>query len=579
MRTRWTLLFQAVLLLTAFMPRLSLLAQSIGNQDVPVVPVDGDNVDFVGSIPNVTVDKLTQDRIEKGILMPKFGTEDIFLVAGSKRVIDLTEYGLTCLTPFQGGIITSPEPARTGDQKPTARTIVSTGQLGTVQVIVQTDPSKVGNCDGSGELLKVLRITVTNADIFRALQELKALVGDVEGLEIGVVGDRVVLDGKIIVPSELNRLQTVVENFNVGKEAQAQITILPLYEMSPLAFQMLAEKMEEEIAGGPDRPRDITVRVLNGRFFLEGSVDEVSQRLKALKVCRAYLQDELTKTEFGIARPDKVDDGNDPAGIRMCNNSIWIRQGQPPEPEPVIAIRADFVTLNREYLKEFEFFWRPTLSANGTVNYESDVGRFTSGFIGTIRRLFPVLRTAAQHGYGRVLKSATVILVDKPAGSGEPPTASISETFQIPFQTTGPEGEATVQFSELSTSIQVQAATVPGSDKIQMKITANQSQNLGAGANGAPTVLNNNINTSLVVTNGVSAALGGMIGEARAVNYDRSPGSEGQGSANFELFGIGKAQRFSDAKSQFLVFITPEKMRNPSDGTEKLKRKFRLRRN
>lgn len=569
--------FLLALLALVFLPAVPVFAQE--EEDVPVVAIDGDNVDILGSVPSVTVDKLTQDRIKKGILKPLYGTEDIFLVANSSTLVDVTEYGPTCLTPYQGGIVTSPQPPRRGDEAPKLRTIKSTGQLGTVQIIVQRDPSKVGNCDGSGELLKVLRITVTNADLFRALQELDALVGDVEGLQIGIVGDRIVLDGKIISPSELWRLETVVQNFNVGKEQKAQVTILPLYEMSPMAYQFLAQKMEEEIAGGPDRPRDITVRVLNGRFFLEGSVDEVSQRLKALKVCRAYLQDELRRVNDNVVGPPKSDPDDVVTGVQLCNNSIWIRQGQPPEPEPVIAIRADFVTLNREYLKEFEFFWRPTLSANGTVNYESDVGRFTSGFIGTIRRLFPVLRTAAQHGYGRVLKSATVILVDKPAGSGPPPTASISETFQIPFQTTTAEGEATVQFSELSTSIEVQAATVPGSDKIQMQITAQQSQNLGAGANGAPTVLNNNINTSLVVTNGVSAALGGMIGEARAVNYDRSPGSEGQGTANFELFGIGKGQRFSDAKSQFLVFITPEKMRNPSDGTEKLKRKFRLRRN
>jgi hypothetical protein len=87
------------------------------------------------------------------------------------------------------------------------------------------------------------------------------------------------------------------------------------------------------------------------------------------------------------------------------------------------------------------------------------------------------------------------------------------------------------------------------------------------------------VNTPVVVTNGTSAAIGGLIGENREVNYNRSPGSDGAGQANFELFGIGRGQSFNDSKSQFLLFITPTKLLDPAEGTQELKRKFRLRQN
>lgn len=545
----------------------------LGAEDTAVF-IDGNNSDILGGIANTTLDRLTKEKIKKGVLRPLHGIEDIFLTTGSETIIDVTEYGPTCLTAYPGGIIGSPDPERKAGDPPSARTIKAGTQTGSAQLVVTRDPSGKGLCSQErGDLLKVYRFTVTTLDVFKTLQQLEALTGGIEGLVTRVVGDQIVLDGKIVVPAELHRLQTVVKHF-----ADNKIKILPLYEMSPLAYKLIADKMEEEIAGGPDRPRDITVRALNARFFLEGSVDQRSDRQKALKICRAYLQEELILGSTGILRPDKVDKSNESTSLKMCNNSIWIRQGQPKEPYPVISIRADFVTLNRNYIKEFNFYWRPTLAAEGSLNYSSDLGQFTSGFIGTVRRLFPVLKTAARHGYGRVLKSATVILVDKPDASGNSiPKANIEETFRVPYET-GVGENRTVAFAQVTTKMEVLAKTVSGSDKIEMSVDAVQSQNLGAGPGGAPSTLENKVKTSLVVTNGESAALGGMIGDSRAVDYNRSPGSDESDAGNFELFGLGRGHSLQDQKSQFLVFITPLKMKNPGQGTNELKRKFRLRR-
>ncbi len=555
-----------------FLFAVSATAQNAAKPD-PII-IDSEETDFLGGIANTTLDRLTQEQLKKGVMKPLYGIEDIFFTPGSESIIDVTQYGPTCLQAFPGGIISSDDPPRKAGDPPSARSIKAGNTLGSAQLVVTRDTTGKGNCAVEhGEILKVFRFTVTSRDIFKALQELNALVGSVEGLEIRVVGDRIVLDGKIVVPSELDRLQTVVKNFNAGKPDNAKIDILSLYEMSPLAFKLIADKMEEEIAGGPDRPRDITVRALNGRFFLEGSVDQRSDRQRALKVCRAYLQQRLIREVEGILKPADTDQGDDPTALKMCNNSIWIRQGQPKEPYPVISIRADFVTMNRDYFKEFEFFWRPTLAAEGDVNYRSDLGQFTTGFLGTIRRLFPVLRKAANHGYGRVLKSATVILVDNPDASGKPPSAKISETLKIPFVSGQTEnGQPTFSESQITTTLNVLAKTVPGSDKIEMSVVAELTQNLG----GTPAkTLSNTVDTSLVVTNGESAALGGIIGDSKSVRYDRSPGSQKDG--NFEIFGLGRGHSMEDTKSQFLVFITPVKMKNPGQGTTELKRKFRLR--
>ena len=536
-------------------------------EDQSIPDLSSGKADIVGSITDTTVDELTRQRIEQGLLEPKDGFEEILLTKDSTTIIDPTVYGPTCLTPYPGGIITSPDPPRKAGDPPRPRTIQALQQEGTMQLLVTSDPSGQGRCsEERGQLMKVYRITVTNVDLFKATQELKTLIGGIEGLQIRIVNNIIVLDGKIVVPQELDRFNKVVNTYN-DLRPTAKVPILNLTELSPLSYQIIAEKMEEAIAGGPDRPRDITVKVIRDKFFLEGSVDQRSQREEAERICRAFLQNRPDVKVEGVSRVD--------AKLPECNSSIWIRQGQPKDPDAIIHVRVDFVTLNREYLKSFEFRWRPSVGAQGEVNYESDVGRFTAGFIATIGNLFPFLRTAAQHGYGRILRTANLMVVDKQ--EGEPQEYEISETLAVPVPGVSPEGLPTTTEATVGTKVLLRAQSVKGSDKINLTINATQEQQTGTGPNGAPKKITNSVKTALVVTNGESAALGGMIGEQRNVTFDRSPSSSA-GSGDFELFGVGRKHSMQDNKSQFIVFVTPTKMRSPEQGTDELKRKFRLRR-
>jgi pilus assembly protein CpaC len=565
LRTKSVLLLALVLVTSLVTGPLAFAQPVPDGMDIP--DLKSGKVDIVGGIADTTIDELTRQRIEQGLLEPKDGFEDILLTKDSTTIIEPNKYGATCLTPYPGGLITSPDPPRKPGEPPRPRTIQALAE-GTMQLLVTTDPSGQGRCsEERGTLMKVYRFTITSLDVFKTLQEFKALTGGIEGLEVRVVNNRIVFDGKLVIPSELERLQKVLADYKILADKKERPPFLDLTELSPTTYQIVAEKMEEAIAGGPDRPRDITVKVINGRYFLEGSVDQRSQREEAERVCRAFLQNKLTLSAPNIARVDPR--------LPDCNSSIWIRQGQPKDPDAIIHVRVDFVTLSREYLKSFEFRWRPSVGAQGEVNYESDVGRFTAGFIATIGNLFPFLRTAAQHGYGRVLRTANLMIVDKQDGT--PQNYSIEETVNIPVPTVTPEGLPDTKDARVTTNVTVAAQSVKGSDKINLTIAATQAQVTGTGANGAPKTIENKVTTALVVTNGESAALGGMIGEQRNVSFDRSPtGSEGGG--DFEVFGIGRKQSFQDNKSQFIVFVTPTKMRSPEQGTDELKRKFRLRR-
>ena len=310
------------------------------------------------------------------------------------------------------------------------------------------------------------------------------------------------------------------------------------------------------------------MRVINGRFFLEGSVDKEADRKTAERICLAYLPDLYVPSSGtpGVAMGDL----KSPSGVLpQCNQLVRIRAAQPEEPDPMISVKVDFVTLSRSYFKNFQFQWAPGIKATGATTYSTDLGKIVGTFTGTITSLFPTLDTAARNGFARILKSATILIrdgLDGASGRDEPPPASISETLN----TLVPRGDGGFEKVPVTTSIQFKAKSVPNSDRILMDAVVQQDESQQSNS-----TLSNKISTSIVVSSGESIALGGLISERRTVDIVRDPGKSKDVDMN--LFELGRGQTMDDKKNQFIIFVTPTKLRAPAEGTDALKRKFRLR--
>lgn len=542
----------------------------IDSDDIPLF--DGINTDFAGSIPDTDVNRLMVQKAKEGALRPKYGFEDVFLVKGASAVLDIHKLGIS--KPHENldflltavGIVARSEKDPSGGQRVFAGT-----NLGSTQVLVYDRLGSIlSGKRERGNLLKVYRITTTTEDLITVMQELKALIGNIEGLEIRIVGTQIVIDGAVLVPRDMRRVVVVAAKYQADKKP-----VVNLAEISPVSMKLLAEKMEEEIAGGKDRPKDIRVKVVNGRFFLEGAVDKQAERQTAELICKAYIAERylIEDQKVQTPRPEKLGE---------CVQLVKIRASQPVDPDPIISVRIDYVTLDRNYAKSFDFHWSPGFDATGNATYSSDLGKLTSSFVGMVTNLFPTLDSASKSGHARILKSATLLVrdgEDASKGGSAPPRSEISETLRIPIVVAGTgTTPGDLKFQEVKTSMAILAHSVPGSDKVNMDIVAQQSEIRSQEAQGA-TTLDNFIRTSLVVANGESAALGGLITERRNIDVERDPaGTKGAaGASSFNLFDVGRGHKFTDTKGQFIVFVTPEKIRSPSEGTEKLKRKFRLR--
>ena len=104
--------------------------------------------------------------------------------------------------------------------------------------------------DKKGSKIFEYRIEVRETNLTRIVREIRQLLSEIEGVTIKIVNNRVVVDGKVVHPEDLNRIVGVLKQY--GDQAAS------LVEVSPFAQQKIAEIIEREI----NNP-DVQVRARN----------------------------------------------------------------------------------------------------------------------------------------------------------------------------------------------------------------------------------------------------------------------------------------------------------------------------
>lgn len=410
--------------------------------------------------------------------------------------------------------------------------------------------------DSVGDRRIVYLVNVVENDQSRVIQELKDFLGDIEGLEIGIKGDSVYIGGDIVVPEDIGRIVVVLDKYP---------DVVRLIELSPVTQQIIARRMQEEIQN--NNLRNVTVRVVNKSFWLEGVVSSNAERQRAQDIAEAYLPDNIESLARRTNSVQQVE-------RKLIVNFISVNAESSPPPVPkLIKISAQFVELTKDYAKAFGFRWNPILGGNGgsiQVGKRADGGGVTTSsqgtLAGTISNLFPRLSSAKSAGHARIVQSGVVVTQDKVE-------ASINKTTTTRFGlgsnefTQGEEATAGFQLT-------VRPQILP-EEKIDLGVDLSVSANVGS----PPETQSNSIRTSLVVKSSESAVVGGIVVDNSNTDFDKDPPGGNQTIEDGqELFSFLRSKSYQSNKSQFVIFITPELIDSASEGTDQIKKKFRRRR-
>lgn len=393
------------------------------------------------------------------------------------------------------------------------------------------------------------RVEVRKSKLDAVVREMQALLGDIEGINIKIVNNKVVVDGQILLPRDMNRIYNVVSQF--GDQASSLVTL------SPLAQKKIAEFIARDI----NNP-EIEVRAVNDKFILQGVASSEDEKNRAEIIAKTYVPAlivEKSEMDGIVKRPKPANDG--------VINLITVKAAAPPPPGKIIQLVVHYVELKKTYSKNFRFQFTPEIADGSGVTIQSgdrNPGGIGTSIMATINNLIPKLNWAKAHGHARVLESTTMIVQDGKVGT-------INAYSDYPYQIATDKGQST-GFKPVGIASKITPVILgERSDSISLEVNFKIDSLVGV-LNGAPLTSTNAIDTAIVVRSGQSAAIGGLIKSQSNTGYNTPPTD-----VRNPIISLYASKDFQRNQSQFVVFVTPIIKSSASSGAEKIKKKFRLR--
>lgn len=402
----------------------------------------------------------------------------------------------------------------------------------------------------NGKIVAEYRIDVKKSKLDKVVREMRALLGDIEGINIKIVNNRVVVDGQILLPKDLARIYNVVQQF--GDQASSLVTL------SPLAQKKIAEFISRDI-GNPE----IDVQAVNDKIILKGYASNEEESKRAEIIAKTYLPDIVIEAaeEKGVIKKRR------PANDGVIN-LIQIKEAAPKPPAKMVQLVVHYVELSKDYAKNFKFQFTPELQDGSQLQFQtggSSAGGVISSITGIVSGLLPKLNWAKTHGHARILESTSLIVEDGKKGE-------IKQITNQPYSVIGKDGGQGTAFAEVG----IKSAITPvllgeksGSVKMDMEFSLS---NMIGTANGAPITSGNTIISTVTVRDRQSAAVGGLIKNSSSTSYNRLPSD-----VKNPIISLYASKDFQRQQSQFVVFVTPIVKTSASAGAEQIKKKFRLR--
>ena len=417
--------------------------------------------------------------------------------------------------------------------------------------------------DNDGTLRLIFKVRITGSNLLRVAGELRSLLRDIEGIEIRIVGPKIVVEGEVVVPADYGRMLTVIQDKNYSD------LIINLSNLSPIAMQVLARKIKDDISAFAP---NVTTRVVNGMIFLEGNTNSMDEAKRAASVASLYLPD---------LRPGSALE-RDPAVQRLAPRSlivnfIVINPSPPRKQDKLVRVTAHFVELSKDYNKIFAFKWEPGFTSDPQISVGQNPTGATSSsgaatFSATLSSLLPKLQTSQSAGYARVLNTGTIVV-----RSGQP--AKLTDQTQYVYTQAGANGLPVSASAQVGLAIAVTPTIVGQTEDIQMDLELDQTDLVGkAPTSGSPPVTDSHkVTTKLYVRSNESAAVAGLDLSNVGTNYNKDDPSSGSfGAGTDPLFNLLRSKSFEKQKSQFVIFVTPQIVDNASEGTEDLRKNFRI---
>ncbi len=373
--------------------------------------------------------------------------------------------------------------------------------------------------DSSGQKRDEFRIRVVVSTLKDILDAATERFGSLEGVRIEIKNGRVEIDGEVADPDEFREIESFASRDSSVKNST---------RLSEKLIGRRARLIEESIG-----IHGVKARPMRDRILLEGVIYGEADRKKALEIASLY-SDEIV----------------DLLEVRDIGRRIGGGE--------LVELEFHMMEVKKGALRELGLSWAPGAvpsggSGNGSVGGDgmlSSIGDLGRSVLGFVFQFIPKLKSIRERGEGRVLENSSLVIKSGDAGE-------IFSGSEIPFYR-----DDEVGFKKVGIEIKAEPVVIGDSVDIKLKTTLSSPSPDIRGA-----VDTHTISTTALCPLGHSVVIGNIIRNVDVKMKNRVPRGIDTSSALFTLF---LSRDFQSNRSEFVVFITPKKVRVPSPGAVKL---------
>ncbi len=364
-------------------------------------------------------------------------------------------------------------------------------------------------------------VTVRKQDPNEIISEIKKLLGEIEGVSVRIVGDRIYLDGQAYTTSDAERVDQVVGLYPNVKS---------FVKVAPNAKKLVAQNLTAAFQKAG--LRNVQVNVVGATIFLEGSVESPQDLQKAELITKAVGEKVENLLAVGIKRMILSEvqfveirrNSRDRYGIRY--------------PTDITGTVAASSTLTQQILPA-------NVTAAASSLGISAGADFSIGF-------------QANDGYGRLLAQPRLV-----CASGEKAEFLAGGEVPIPLIT---QNQFTVEYKPYGILLNLKP-TADRNGNIQTEIEAEASEldtsvavSFGGSA-AIPGFRTRKVKTNVTVRHGETIVLSGVFSHDEQKAVSKLPGL-GHIPIVGEFF---KSRAFDSSKRELVIFVTPRIVNPDSD--------------
>jgi pilus assembly protein CpaC len=373
---------------------------------------------------------------------------------------------------------------------------------------------------GTGQRLSYL-VTVRRQDPNEVISEIRKLLGEIEGVSVRMVGDRIYLDGQAYTSQDADRIQQVVDLYPNVKS---------FVKVAPNAKKLVSQNLNAAFQKAG--LKNVQANVVGASIFLEGSVESQQDLQKAELITKALGERVENLLTVGIKR--------------------------------MILSEVQFVEIRRNardrYGVKYPTDITGTVSATAEITRQLFSGAALQGVarVGIIGAADFAVGFQTNDGYGRLLAQPKLV-----CASGEKAEFLAGGEVPIPLIT---NNQFTVEYKPYGVILNIRP-TADRNGNIQTEIEAESSEldtSVAVSVGGSATVpgfRTRKVKTNVTVRHGETIVLSGVFSHDEQKSVSKIPGL-GHIPIIGELF---KSRGFDSTKRELVIFVTPRIVNPDSD--------------